>query len=300
MNNQDVPSPYPPAAQLLFVLVSTITGSARGFRWAMALFDLGVIAALVVWLRSTGRSAAWVLAYAWHPLVIVETAREGHLDVAGVLIVLGAAIAAARAAMGTATVLLAVAAAFKLLPVVLAPLLWARARPRHAAVAALVLVAFYLPFTRAGVPPVGSVADVVDRFRFNGPAFDLLSHWAPAWGLTALAAGAGLLTAWLLRRRGLDDPAVWAWPLAVTLLLSPMVYPWYLVWLVPFFGTRATMPLGVWSLSIGSTYVVWAAARGGADWRVPAWALGIEYGALLVALVWLAVRPTWSATGPRA
>ena len=290
MNNQDVPSPYPPAAQLFFAVVALFVDSAPGVRWVLAVCDVGVMAALAVWLRSTRRSPAWVLAYAWHPLVIIETAREGHLDVAGVLIVLIAAIAAARAAMGTATVLLAVATAFKLWPVVLAPLLWARGRGRHAAVATLVLAGFYLPFVWDGSPPLGSVVDVVRRFRFNSPVFDLLEQVAPAWPLTALAVGAGLVTACLQRHRSLGDPGAWAWPLAVTLLLSPMVYPWYLVWLVPFLGTRATLPLAVWSLSICSTYVVWAAARGGAAWRVPGWALVLEYGAFAVAAVWTATR----------
>ena len=290
MNNRAVPSPYPPAAQWFFALVTTVTQSPQGFRWALAACDLAVMAVLLAWLASTGQSLAWVLAYAWHPLVIVETAREGHLDVAGVLLVVGAAVAAARAAMGTAAAMLALAAAFKFLPAVLAPLLWARARPRHAVVAGLVLAALYLPFLDGGALPVGSVADVVRRFRFNSPIFDLLEPTVPAWTLTGLAIGGGFLTSWLQRHRSLADPAAWAWPLAVTLLLSPLIYPWYLVWLVPFLTTRATMPLAVWSVSIGATYVVWAGARSGGEWHVPSEALWVEYGALVVACVWVAAR----------
>ncbi len=305
MNNPDVPSPYPPAAQLLFALVTTVTQSPQGFRWALALCDLATAAALLAWLRSSGRAPAWALAYAWHPLVIVETAREGHLDVAGVLLVVGAAVAVARAAIVPATVLLALASAFKFLPLVLVPLLWARARLRHAVLAVGLLVALYLPFVQDGRWPLGSVADVIERFRFNSPVFNLLDEWLSAWALSGLALAAGLLTAWWQgRRRDLTDPAAWAWPLAVTLLLSPLIYPWYLVWLVPFLGTRATMPLAVWSISVCVTYVVWGGARDGAAWRVPAWALWIEYGAFAVAGLWAASRrqapvaPAVAAAGP--
>ena len=35
---------------------------------------------LVGWLRALGRPSAWVLVYAWHPLVVVELAGSGHLD----------------------------------------------------------------------------------------------------------------------------------------------------------------------------------------------------------------------------
>lgn len=298
MNNPSVPSPYPPTAQLLFALVTMVTDSPQGFRWALAACDVATWGVLLMWLRSTGRASAWLLAYAWHPLVIVEIAREGHLDVAGVLLVVGAAVAVARAAIVTATVLLVLAAAFKFLPVVLAPLLLARARLRHALLAVVLLVALYLPFVQGGVVPVGSVADMIRRFRFNSPLFDLLEQVASAWVLSGVAVAAGLLTAWLLQRRlGPTDPAAWAWPLAVTLLLSPMIYPWYLVWLLPFLATRATMPLAIWSLSVCATYVVWAGARDGAMWRVPNWALWIEYGAFALACVWaMGRRP--AATAP--
>jgi hypothetical protein len=45
------------------------------------------------------------------------------------------------------------------------------------------------------------------------------------------------------------------------------------------------MPLTIWTVSILGTYVTWQLV--GMPWAVPAWALLVEYGALLVAALWL-------------
>jgi len=73
--------------------------------------------------------------------------------------------------------------------------------------------------------------------------------------------------------------------MAAALLCAPLVYPWYLVWLAPFLVAPQTMPLTIWTVSILGTYVVWQLA--GVPWTVPAWALFVEYGALLGAALWL-------------
>jgi hypothetical protein len=72
--------------------------------------------------------------------------------------------------------------------------------------------------------------------------------------------------------------------MAVTLLCAPLVYPWYLLWLVPFLVVPQTMPLTIWTVSILSTYVAWR--RVGVPWGVPVWVLVVEYGPMLGAAVW--------------
>ncbi len=71
------------------------------------------------------------------------------------------------------------------------------------------------------------------------------------------------------RRDAALSPVAWAWPLAAALAFSPLVYPWYLVWLLPFLTSAAALPLTVWSLSILPTYGVWHWFAGGSPWRGP-------------------------------
>jgi hypothetical protein len=149
-----------------------------------------------------------------------------------------------------------------------------------------VLLAVYLPFWDRRRLPLGSMLDVVDRFRFNGPIFSEVASLAGPAAATGVAIAAGLLVAaWARRRLPLASAQAWAWPMAAALLCAPLVYPWYLVWLAPFLVAKETMPLTIWTVSILGTYVVWQLA--GAPWAVPGWALLVEYGALLGAGLWL-------------
>jgi hypothetical protein len=121
---------------------------------------------------------------------------------------------------------------------------------------------------------------VINRYRFNGPAYEWLAPIVGPWAVAWIAVAAGLIVAAGFRLRAtLDAPEGWAWPMAVALALAPLVHPWYLVWLVPFLTTGWTMPLLVWSLTILPVYVVWAFPPG-SPWAVPGWLLTIEYGAI--------------------
>jgi hypothetical protein len=283
VNNPDVPSPYPPGSQIFFLAATMASESARAIKVAALVCD--ALLALVVWrsLALAGVNPGWVLAYLWSPLVSLEVARHGHLDVVGALCVAFAALALARGRTLLGGVAFAFSVAVKPLPIVLLPLLWRRIPGRHAVASGAALLALYLPFWDRH--PIGSVPEVIERFRFNGPIFKAVEPLAGPAAATGLAIAAGLaVAAWARRRLPLASPQAWAWPMAAALLCAPIVYPWYLVWLAPFLVTLETAPLTIWTVSILSTYVVW---RRGASWAVPAWALLLEYGALLGAASWL-------------
>jgi len=286
VNNPDVPSPYPPGAQLFFLAATTAGESTRAIKVAALVCD--ALLALVVWrsLVAARANPGWVLAYLWSPLVSLEVARHGHLDVAGALFVAFAAFALARGRALAGSIAFALSVAVKPLPIVLLPLLWRRVSARQLVAGIAVLLGLYLPFWDRGRLPIGSVKDVVDRFRFNGPIFSEVASLAGPAAATGFAIAAGLVVAvWARRRLPLASAQAWAWPMAAALLCAPLVYPWYLVWLAPFLVAAETMPLMIWSVSILCTYVVWQLA--GSPWAVPAWALLLEYGALLGAALWL-------------
>ncbi len=285
LNNPDVPSPYPPGAQLYFLAATTPSESARAIKVAALVCD--ALLALVVWrsLVAGGANPGWVLAYLWSPLVSLEVARHGHLDVVGALCVAFAAFALFRGRAMLGSIAFALSVAVKPLPIVLLPLLWRRVSRLHLVAGLAVLLALYLPFWDGRRLPVGSVPDVIDHFRFNGPIFSEVASLAGPAAATGFAIGAGLaVAAWARRRLPLASPQAWAWPMAAALLCAPLVYPWYLVWLAPFLVVPQTMPLTIWTVSILSTYFVW---RSAVPWAMPVWALVVEYGALLVAALWL-------------
>jgi alpha-1,6-mannosyltransferase len=71
--------------------------------------------------------------------------------------------------------------------------------------------------------------------------------------------------------------------MAATLACAPVVYPWYLLWLLPFLRSTSTLPLMVWSVSILPTYFVWHLRPLGHKWQVPGWILLLEYGSVAIA-----------------
>lgn len=285
-----LPSIYPPLAQRFFLGVTAVRESVPALAAAVLVCDLLIIVLIRRWLSVTGRNPWWVLAYAWHPLVALEGAGGAHVDFAGALLLVGAAYALSRRRALLAAVGLAGACAVKFLPVVLLPLFWKRIRLADAAVGALLIALLYLPFVEGWRLPVGSLGTWLAQWRFNGPLFRWLAPWIGATPVAVLAVAAGLAAAVHARRtRGRDDPAAWAWPLAAALCLLPAIYPWYLVWLTPFLGPRATWPLAAWTLASMTTYVVWTPHLAGAGWILPAWVEPVEYG-MVAAVCWWTFR----------
>jgi hypothetical protein len=295
MQHTHIPSPYPPAAQLFFRVVTTASESPRAFKAAAAAADLFGCLVLLSLLRATGRPDWLVVSYAWNPLVVIEGARNGHFDAVGALLLVSAALALAKRRTLAATLAFVAAASLKLLPAVLAPLLWRRIRVRDAAAGAVLLIALYWPHLGSGVIPIGSLSRVINRYRFNGPAYQWLVGIVEPWAVAWLALAAGLaVAAWLRWRCASSAPEAWAWPMAVALMLAPLVYPWYLVWLAPFLTTRWTLPLLAWTIAILPVYVVWAYPPG-TGWIVPVWLLAIEYGTVAVTAI-LVRRASFSPT----
>lgn len=289
-----LPSIYPPLAQRFFLMVTLVDDSALAMLLAILVCDLLVGAILWRWLGAAGRSRWWVLAWAWHPLVAMEGAGGGHIDLLGTLLLVAAAYALAWRRTLLAAVALAGAIAVKFLPIVLLPLFWRRVRPMDAAAGALVVALLYLPFVTATGDwlPVGSLGTYVAQWRFNGPPFRWLATGLGATGAAAAALAAGLAVAgWMRRTRSRYDPAAWAWPLAAAVLLMPAIYPWYLVWCIPFLVRPTAVqpvlwPLAVWTLSAMATYLVWTPFLAGEGWVLPAWVEVAEYGLVAAAGVW--------------
>src|SRR3954468_19295498 len=153
VNNPDVPSPYPPGAQLFFLAATTAGESARAVK--LAALSCEALLAFVVWRSLVARRSnpGWVLALLWSPLVSLEVARHGHLDVVGALCLAVAALALVRGRALLGSLAFAISIGVKPLPIRLLPLLWRRVPPRHLLAGLAALVALYLPFwDRRGLP----------------------------------------------------------------------------------------------------------------------------------------------------
>jgi len=284
LNHPDLPSPYPAGAELFFRAVTAIHESVFALKVAFVVCDFAIVLFLLDILRRSQQGAHWVLAYAWNPLLAIEVAGSGHVDIVGALLLLVSAAALERRWRTVAALAFGLAVAVKFLPIVLLPLYWKRVRMRDAALAALVIGLLYVPFLNHGRIPIGSLGTYVQSFRFNDPVFAMLEGVAAPQLVVGLAVLVGFLTAiWMRRKCAAWSSDVFAWPMAASLLCAPVVYPWYLLWLLPFLRSASTVPIIIWTVSIIPTYYVWHLRTLGRPWLVPGWALLLEYGCVAAA-----------------
>jgi alpha-1,6-mannosyltransferase len=277
MNHPEVPTPYPAGAELFFRAVVTVHESARTMKLAVTICDGASAAVVLLWLINSGSNPWWVLAYAWNPLVSLEGAGNGHIDLVGALCLLLSAFALSRDRRTIAALTLALGVAVKFLPVVLLPLFWRRIGVRDAALAVALLVVLYLPFLNSSQLPVGSLLTYLAWWRVNGPLFSALEHILPNSVLLVLPAALGFaVSLWARSHWAIGRPYSWSCPAAIALLFAPTVFPWYLLWLTPFLFSQCTLPLAVWSVSILVIYS-----------SLPWWAsILVEYGTVAAVMGW--------------
>ena len=292
LNNPDLPSPYPAGAQLFFRAVTAIHESTFALKVAFVVCELAIVFVLLDVLYRGRQAAHLVLAYAWNPLLAIEVAGSGHIDIVGALLLLVSAVALVRRWRATAAVGLGLAIAVKLLPIVLLPLYWKRVRIRDATLAAAVVGLLYVPYLNHGRIPIGSLGTYVQSFRFNGAVFATLDQLAPPKLLAGLAVLVGLVTATWLRRAAAEwSPDAFAWPMAASLVCAPVVFAWYLLWLLPFLTSASTLLIIIWSVSIIPTYVMWHFRTLGRPWgTLPGWVMLLEYGCVAMAAAIIALR----------
>lgn len=84
---EDFTSVYPPVSQFVFAVTMWLTPETASvdahviaIKAVMILFDLATMLLLVWLLRTACLHRAWLIPYAWNPLVIKEIANSGHLD----------------------------------------------------------------------------------------------------------------------------------------------------------------------------------------------------------------------------
>lgn len=299
LNNPDLPSPYPAGAQLFFRAVTAIHESTFALKMAFVVCEVAIVLVLLYMLRRK-QKAHLVLAFAWNPLLAIEVAGSGHIDIVGALFLVVSAAALVRGWRAIAALTFGIAIAVKFLPIVLLPLYWKRVRIRDAALAAAIVGLLYLPFVDHGRIPFGSLGTYVQGFRFNGPVFAALDRAIHPQLLAGFAVLVGLATAAWLRRATTEwSPEAFAWPMAASLLCAPAVFPWYLLWLMPFLTSPSTLLIIIWTVCIIPTYVQWHLRAVGRPWgALPEWVMLLEYGCLAIAAAVLTLRRVRQLAAP--
>ncbi len=286
INHPDVPTIYPPTAQLLFRLLDRFQPTPRAVRATMAAVDLVSVLLLAAVFRRRGRPAALAVVAGWCPLAVLESAGGGHVDALGVALMAGTLYAMESGRNAVAGVALGLSGMVK--PVLAFPfpaLLATRdsGRARIAllggAIASLLLV---LPYAAAGERLVTGFLTYAESWRFNDAVYSWIIALGPgpraARGILGLALVA---TALVIARRARDPFAASGAVILAMLFLSPTVHPWYGLWAVPLlpFLPRVLRPGGVALVALlpVAYAAAWHRAAHG-EWSEPAWSRAAVWG----------------------
>jgi uncharacterized membrane protein len=285
---------YPPLAQPLFLFVHALPGSySHAFRWTMALFGAGALVLLIAALdavRASRRRLAVAAGSAGIAPLIVGPIFLNAYDLWPALLTAAALLAFVRRRERTTYVLLALAVAAKVYPIVLLPLALIETWDRGGKVLArrallwfaVTLFAVHLPFAIVGPGGLrfsywvqlkrgleveslgGAVLLLLDRTGLHQSTLvarlstdvggSLAGVVATLTSLVVLAAV--LLVAWIYhRRRG--EPLVAAAAAVVAFVAFGKVFsPQYVDWLVPLVPAAGAAASAMLLATLALTHVV--------------------------------------------
>jgi hypothetical protein len=295
VSHPEVPTIYGPLCQYAFGLAHRL---APGELWPWKLVLLAAdLALLVLLLRGFGPVPAWI--HAWCPLLIFETSFNAHPELLAVALAFAALVRSLRDRHASAAWLLGLAVAAKVTALLLVPFVVWRGGWRTLGLPACVAL-LYLPFWLQGSPgDLAGLRAFAAGWEFNSSAFALLGlALAPGWAraaalATALAAMGGLFLRWA--RAGAGAMPRGDLLFGIFLLCSPVVNPWYLLWLLPFVCLRPTWTGMAAMVLVSLSYCHGVNLTPGAvtGFEHPTWLRWVEYGGL--GLVFAVEASHWRA-----
>jgi alpha-1,6-mannosyltransferase len=257
---------YMSMSQVFFGLGSFFFGeSLTGFKLMYTTLDIGVMALLWRLLVSLKRPPALLVWYAWSPLPITEISLAGHQDVTGVLFLVLALLLVRRPrTLGWAGMVFAASILTKGFVLLLLPL-FSRTFGRRFTIPALVsLGVLSLPMIMRLPEFLHGMNQYLRLVNVNSGLFHLTNyvlsrvtrwHDVIANRLCDIAILAAVF--WSARRpiESYTDLLRRSFiVLSVTLLVVPTLFPWYLLWVLPFLCLLGRRPS--WSFVLLTGLVV--------------------------------------------
>ena len=250
--HSDYATLYPPGALTLFALSATAGPTYGIWLWKFIAISAALLNLTLGYdlLRRRNLLSALPL-IALSPLLLFETGAGLHVDIICVLAVTAALWCLETKRIIQAGIILGIAATVKFLPaVIIGPLLFFM-KPKHALqiflAASLTWLSVYGLMFAVGYKPLGLLPTFFEKWRGGAPIYPLLEGIKTTASLStqSFLGLLGLIAAILfglsayLARRGYIIIAI-SLSIATPLLLSPVLFPWYLMILIPLFALRPT------------------------------------------------------------
>ncbi len=231
---------YPPVAQDFFLAAYKIGGgNIIAFKLMFALFEVLTFFLLLKWLFIIGVKRSNLLLYLFSPLILVEFYISAHLDILGIPFLIAALISMEREKPLISGLLMACASLVKFYGLFFVPFMFFHFKKwsRLAFLSGFIVFGafLYLPYI-VGIEfeVLGSLPAYLMEWHYYASVYDVLLNFFETETARYIIWGAfGALFIFLLFIRMNVYQKMFA-VFGGYVVLTPALFPWYLVWIYPF------------------------------------------------------------------
>jgi hypothetical protein len=277
INHPYLPTIYPPLSQFLFVVAYLIDNDGiNGFKILSFFFEI-ISLWLVLLFVKTARLPDWTyLIYLLSPLILIEFLLSNHLDILGLPFFLVALIflLQSRPRSFVVGVFLALAILVKLYLLFFIPFIFfhfkGRDRVKFTISTLVTLILFYLPFILiSGLDLFGSLGAYLTDWQYNGSIFLLFKQFLPITTARILCLIIFLLGSIVILFHSKLRSRVMLQMFSIFglfVIVSPMIFNWYMVWLIPFIIYYRNLPFLILSGTAMVSYHVLIGYYDNGEW----------------------------------
>lgn len=301
INNPHLTTIYPPVAMGVFSLATLLKPfDLDGLRWVYLGLEMGGLWLLFKTLGAYGRRPDWALVYWLNPMLIYSVYNAGHMDIILVPLLIGALYLVKKRPLW-ASLILGLAAAVKIWPLILGPVLlrgYRRSVPIFigggiimGVTAAVLLSPMLLSLGESSGLQAYSGGWQRSSFIF-GYLEAVLGFTRANPGLIARLCVALFMTGlalWLTFKRGLERQVLPTYLMIVPLclyLLSPTGYPWYVLWFLPFLPFFPLYGAALLTVTVSLYYLRFAMGERDIYDLYTSLLVPLQFGLPLLVLLW--------------
>jgi len=294
INYPHLPTIYGPVMEVVFLASYKIApGNLIVLKIFFVLFE-----GFFLLLLSRFLNSRWFLFAAWCPLLVLENSFQAHPDLIGISLMTWAFLASKKGQPWIAMLALGLASSAKIFAILLWPFIvkkecWFR----QGVLMATVIVAAYWPFislSQDGSAGSISLQAMATGWEFNAAGYALLklvSSEAYARPLTlaifALIYLILLFKFWQANFKGVTKQPPLDLVFGAFFFLSPVINPWYLLWLLPFAfaNPRSWSLIALCVVSLSYATGLNLESQNLNDFEIPLWVKLIEFSLIAFAIL---------------
>ncbi len=318
INFPGIATVYPPVSQFFFLVNHWIGGTVFTWKMLLLVIETLFVVLLLKLLHHFSLDKFRLLIFFYNPLLIIETYHSGHLEIIGALFFWLAVYTFYKHYDWRSILFFSLAIMTKFIPLISGIPLLINKFIRKGLLVLGISAVILIPFSLGGTLPLPGLYSYLNRWEFNGAIYQIINSffkWVNVrefeW-MTAMLGGHleifYINTAFYYKMIAviillvvIFDQINKLKPIAgfrgirfiqtsyiltgTILLLTPTLYPWYLIWMIPFLIFQPNWSWLSFTFLIQLSYYVLKHYSINGNWEESVWILFLEYVPFYVLLM---------------